>query len=97
MYRIYRKGKIDSFNNYDSGDVLLVGDKEYVYSKSTTAAASQWILLGDEGSYALKSSTDTVGSASAWNAGTTPTLGDPIDADDITNWDEGSASDATVS
>lgn len=87
----------DSFNNYDSGDVLLVGDKEYVYSKSTTAAASQWILLGDEGSYALKSSTDTVGSASAWNAGTTPTLGDPIDADDITNWDEGSASDATVS
>ena len=86
----------DSFNNYDSGDVLLVGDQEYVYSKSTTAAASQWILLGDEGSYALKSSTDVVGSASAWNAGTLPTLGDAIDADDITNWDAGSASDATV-
>lgn len=86
----------DSFNNYDSGDVLLVSDQEYVYAKGNTAAASQWILLGDEGSYALKSSTDVVGSASVWNAGTLPTLGDAIATDDITNWDEGTASDATV-
>jgi len=87
----------DSFNNYDSGDVLLVGDKEYVYSKGNTAAASQWILLGDESSYALKSSTDVIGSASGWDAGDLPTLGDPISTDDITGWNEGSASDASVS
>lgn len=86
----------NSFDNYDSGDVLLVGDQEYVYAKGNTAAASQWILLGDEGSYALKSSTDVVGSASAWGPGTLPTLGDAITADAITNWDEGTASDATV-
>jgi hypothetical protein len=85
-----------SFDNYDSGDVLLVGDQEYVYAKGNTAATSQWILLGDEGSYALKSSTEVIGSASAWNAGALPTLGDAIAADDITNWDEGTASDATV-
>ena len=86
----------DSFNNYDSGDVLLVGDQEYVYSKSTTAAASQWILLGDEGSYALKSSITSVGSASGWNAGALPELGEAIEADDITNWDAGSSSSAVV-
>lgn len=86
----------DSFNNYDSGDVLLVGDQEYVYAKGNTAAASQWILLGDEGSYALKSSTASIGSASGWDAGSTPTLGDAIPADDITAWDEGTASDASV-
>jgi len=86
----------DSFNNYDSGDVLLVGDKEYVYFKGNTAAASQWILLGDEGSYALKSSTASVGSASGWNAGALPELGDAIEADDITNWDAGSSSSAVV-
>lgn len=85
-----------SYENYVAGDVLLVGDKEYVYSKGNNAANSQWILLGDEGSYALKSSTDVIGSASAWSAGTLPTLGDAIAADDITNWDEGTASDATV-
>lgn len=85
-----------SYENYVAGDVLLVGDKEYVYSKGNNAANSQWILLGDEGSYALKSSTASVGSASGWNAGTLPELGDAIEADDITNWDAGTASDATV-
>lgn len=85
-----------SYENYVAGDVLLVGDKEYVYSKGNSAATSQWILLGDEGSYALKSSTDVIGSASAWDAGAVPTLGDPIAADDITAWDEGTASDASV-
>ena len=85
-----------SYENYVAGDVLLVGDKEYVYSKGNNAANSQWILLGDEGSYALKSSTASVGSASGWNAGALPELGDAIEADDITNWDAGTASDATV-
>lgn len=85
-----------SFSQYVSGDVLLVGNKEYVYSKGNSAATSKWILLGDEGSYALKSSTTSVGSASGWNAGALPELGTAIDADDITNWDAGSSSSAVV-
>lgn len=93
------KGKINgttlpdsttSFNSYDSGDVILLGDhQEYVYYKGANAAASEWILLGDEGSYALKTSTASIGSASGWSAGTIPTLGEAISADDITAWSEG--------
>ena len=85
-----------SYENYVAGDVLLVGDKEYVYSKGNNAANSQWILLGDEGSYALKSSTTSVGSASGWDPGALPQLGDAITADDITDWNAGTASNATV-
>jgi hypothetical protein len=85
-----------SYENYVAGDVLLVGDKEYVYSKGNNAANSQWILLGDEGSYALKSSTASVGSSSGWDPGALPQLGDAITADDITDWDAGTASSATV-
>ena len=86
-----------SYENYAAGDVLLVGTKEYVYSKGNNAASSYWILLGDEGSYALKSSTASVGSSSGWDPGALPQLGDAITADDITNWDAGTASNATVS
>lgn len=86
-----------SFSQYVSGNVLLVGNKEYVYSKGDSVANSRWILLGDEGSYALKSSTASVGSSSGWNPGTLPQLGDAITADDITDWDAGTASNATVS
>lgn len=85
-----------SYENYVAGDVLLVGKKEYVYSKGNSAATSEWILLGDEGSYALKSSTASVGSASGWDPGALPQLGDAITADDITDWDAGTASNATV-
>jgi len=49
-----------TFNLYEAGDVILFEDKEYVYNKGATAAASSWILLGAEGSYALKSSTTNV-------------------------------------
>lgn len=38
-------------NGYNAGDVITVGKKEYVVSKDNT-----WILLGDEGSYAVKGS-----------------------------------------
>lgn len=52
---------IDSYTNYISGDVVLApNDKEYVYIKGDSAANSHWIELGDESSYALKSSTATV-------------------------------------
>lgn len=85
-----------TYETYNSGDVVLVGDKEYVYKKGDTAINSEWILLGDEGSYALKSNTVSVGSASSWNAGTTPTLGTAIDADEITNWNANVPTGATV-
>lgn len=48
----------------EAGDVVLYSDKEFVWDGTT------WELLGDEGSYALKTSTVSVGSASGWNAGT---------------------------
>ena len=77
----------------EKGDVVLYLEQEYVWN------GNAWQLLGDEGSYVLKTSqtTASVGSASGWNAGSVPTLGTAIDADDITNWDAGSASNAVVS
>ena len=42
-----------SYADYISGDVVLYGTKEYVYIKGNNAEASQWIELGDEGSWAL--------------------------------------------
>ena len=63
-----------TYSTYAAGDVVLVGDKEYVYDKGADAAGSAWVLLGDEGSYALKTSTTSVGSASGWSAGTNPSL-----------------------
>lgn len=74
----------------DAGDVVLYGNQEYVWN------GSAWELLGDEGSYALRTSTASIGSASGWNAGSAPTLGTAIDADDITDWSAGSASSAVV-
>lgn len=57
-------------NSDNSGDVVLWGAQEYVWT------GSAWELLGDEGSYALKSSTATiVGVASTtFTANTLPTL-----------------------
>ena len=46
-----------------AGDVVLYSGKEFVWD------GTSWELLGDEGSYALKTSTTQVGSASGWNAG----------------------------
>lgn len=76
----------------EKGDVVLYQEQEYVWN------GSAWQLLGDEGSYVLKTSqtTTTIGSASEWDAGSAATLGTAIDADDITGWNSGSASTATV-
>lgn len=52
----------------ESGDVVLYGEQEYVWN------GSSWQLLGDEGSYALKSSTDTITEVSTFTANTLPTL-----------------------
>ena len=89
----------DAFSTYDSGDVVLgPNNKEYVYNKGATGAGSAWIELGDEGSYVLQTS-QTTGSAISTvslNTGTLPELGDTIPADDITDWDAGTASSATI-
>ena len=63
-----------TYNTYEAGDVVLYGDKEYVYNKGNDAASSEWILLGDEGSYALKTNTASVGSASGWDQGAKASL-----------------------
>lgn len=55
------------------GDVILVTgtNQEYIWVESnTTTHAGSWILLGDEGSYALNSSTDDVVDSITFNAGT---------------------------
>jgi hypothetical protein len=39
---------------YVDGDVILVGNKEYVRSGKTATAAGSWVELGDESSHALK-------------------------------------------
>ena len=54
--------------NAISGDVVLLNEQEYVWTGST------WTLLGDEGSYALKSSTGTVVDSVTFTTNTVPTL-----------------------
>ena len=64
------RGRVDSvpsasstatFNEYISGDVIIsANNKEYVYIKGETPEESEWIELGDESSYALKSSISTI-------------------------------------
>lgn len=65
------EGKKDSIptdnTGYEAGDVILVGQKEYVLD--TTGA---WVELGDEGSYALKTTTIN-GHALTGNITLTPT------------------------
>lgn len=77
------KGTVDSlpvatnsttYSTYVAGDVILVGDKEYVYNKGNNAAESSWVLLGDEGSYALKTSTAEVVKTATLTQNSLPTL-----------------------
>lgn len=55
---------------YESGDVVLLSssNKEYVYD------GTNWILLGDEGSYALKTNTASVIKSTTFTQNTLPTL-----------------------
>lgn len=54
------KGAVTSlptdFSTYDSGDVVLLNNKEYVCDK-TDESSPKWVELGDEGSYVLKTQT----------------------------------------
>ena len=43
------------FTSYNEGDVILVGNKEYVCNDED--GTKSWVELGDEGSYALKTTT----------------------------------------
>ena len=57
--------------SYESGDVVLGPNNiEYVYN------GTDWIGLGDEGSYVLQTSqtTDTIDEVTSWNDGTLPQL-----------------------
>lgn len=55
-------------NGDNAGDVVLYDGKEFVWT------GTSWELLGDEGSYALKSSTDIVTEVTSFTANTLPTL-----------------------
>lgn len=60
-----------TYSTYSAGDVILVDEKEYVYNKHETSAAnSSWVLLGDEGSYALKSNTAECDDITNWATNT---------------------------
>ena len=50
----------------EGGDVILYDNKEFVWNETN------WEILGDEGSYVLKTSitATTIGSASGWSSGT---------------------------
>lgn len=67
-----------------AGDVVLFGDKEFVW----TGAA--WELLGDEGSYALRTSTAKAINALGFSAGSLPTFGDTISVGSASGWNAGS-------
>lgn len=63
----------DSYANYNNGDVITVGNKEYAYVKGDSAASSHWVELGDEGSYKLKQTafSNNTGVADGDNASST--------------------------
>lgn len=72
-----------------AGDVVIYQNKEYVWT------GSAWELLGDEGSYALKSNTDTITEVSSFTANTLPQLTvTPVSIPNVT--DAGSAPSLTV-
>ena len=58
--------------NAVAGDVVIYNQQEYVWTADGTNG--NWELLGDEGSYALKSNTDTITEVSSFTANTLPTL-----------------------
>lgn len=80
-------------NSDNSGDVVLWNAQEYVWT------GSAWELLGDEGSYALKSSTATVvGVASTtFTANTLPTLSTTVTTVSSVSISNGTAPDLVTS
>ncbi len=62
-----------TYSTYNNGDVITVSNKEYAYVKGSNAAGSNWVELGDEGSYKLKQTafTNSTGTADGSNTSTT--------------------------
>lgn len=53
-----KKDTIPTTGDFENGDVIIVGKKEYVYDSSNGSTAKEhWVELGDESSYALKTTT----------------------------------------
>ena len=61
-------GSLSKTTGFVAGDVVISGDKEFVW------IGSAWELLGDEGSYALKSNTASVIPDVTFTTNTKPTL-----------------------
>lgn len=79
--------------NAVGGDVVLYNSQEYVWTADGTDG--RWELLGDEGSYALKSNTDTITEVGTFTANTLPQLTvTPVSIPNVTN--AGSAPSLTV-
>ena len=64
----YEDGAAKANFTPEAGDVVLFGQQEYVW------AGAAWELLGDESSYALKSSTDVVTEVGSYSVGSVPSL-----------------------
>lgn len=53
-----KKDTIPTTGSFENGDVIIVGKKEYVYDSSIGSTIEEhWVELGDESSYALKTTT----------------------------------------
>lgn len=61
-----------SFSNYDNGDIIVVGKKEYIYKKGASAATSEsyWSEFGDETAYALESNHSDITVVDTWTGAT---------------------------
>lgn len=78
-------------NGDNAGDVILYEGKEFVWT------GTSWELLGDEGSYALKSSTDLITEVTSFTANTLPTLTTAtMTATRITTINDGTTANLTV-
>jgi len=63
---------IASYTNYNGGDMIIVGKKEYMYKKGNSASATEsyWIEMGDEDSYALESNHTNINTVGTWTDAT---------------------------
>jgi hypothetical protein len=59
-----------SFNDYDNGDIVVIGNKEYIYVKGNSASNSFWRELGDESAYALESNRTNITVIDTWSNAT---------------------------
>ena len=79
-----KKDTIPTTGNFENGDVIIVGKKEYVYDSSIGSTVEEhWVELGDESSYALKTTTVN-GKALSSNIELTAADVGAATADDIT-------------